>query len=164
MSKYKIIYVMGVSGSGKSTVGVMVAKALGYTFYDGDDYHPEANIKKMSNGEPLNDDDRQGWLKSLNQLAHENRQSGAVIVCSALKEKYRTTLKNGLDKSCVFIYLEGNLETISERLKQRTDHFMPKELLVSQFEALEPPKEAITISITNTPEKIVTHALQFLKN
>ena len=162
MNKKQIIYVMGVSGSGKSTVGAMLSKALGYPFYDGDDYHPEVNIKKMAGGTPLNDNDRQGWLEILNALAHKNKSSGAVIVCSALKEKYRDTLKMGLLTHCTFIYLEGSIEIISERLQQRNNHFMPKELLRSQFDALEAPEKAIIISITNSPEKIVALALEAL--
>jgi len=155
---------MGVSGSGKSTIGAMLSKELGCPFYDGDDYHPEANIKKMSSGKPLNDEDRQGWLEILNKLAHENRSTGAVIVCSALKENYRNTLKTGLHAHCSFIYLEGSLETISKRLQERNNHFMPKKLLQSQFDALEIPEDAITIQITNSPEQIVALALQALKN
>lgn len=146
---------MGVSGSGKSTIGKELAKALTYPFFDGDDYHPPTNIKKMSNGEPLNDMDRKGWLHRLNEIALEHKDNGAVIVCSALKEKYRDQLKNNLNSNYTFLYLKGSLEEISNRLSQRKGHFMPKKLLASQFEALEEPSDVISISILKSPEVIV---------
>jgi len=160
MDKLMIIYVMGVSGSGKSTIGSLLADHLGYPFFDGDDYHPEANIKKMSNGEALNDSDRKRWLMGLNKIAKENQKRGAVIVCSALKQKYRNLLVKNLENSCRFLYLKGDMEAISKRLLRRKGHFMPKALLQSQFETLEEPVNAITISILKSPEEIVSEYMK----
>ncbi len=155
-----IIYVMGVSGSGKSTIGKLLANRLGYIFFDGDDYHPEANIKKMSNKEALNDTDRKGWLDRLHNIAFENQEKGAVIVCSALKQAYRKQLTNNLIDQCRFLYLKGNIEEITRRLSKRKGHFMPLVLLQSQFHDLEEPKEAVTLSILKTPEQIVTEFIE----
>ncbi|MDC6388326.1 gluconokinase [Maribacter sp. PR1] len=162
MSKPSIIYVMGVSGSGKSTVGKLLAENLGWSFFDGDDYHPNANIEKMANGTPLNDLDREDWLKTLNHLAKTYKGQGAVIVCSALKSKYRQQLKDGIENECRFLYLKGTLQQISKRLQARQNHFMPPGLLQSQFETLEEPSNAITLSIAKTPEKIVAQAIKLL--
>ncbi len=161
MSEAKILYVMGVSGSGKSTIGKLLAAELKIPFFDGDDYHPEANIKKMSEGKPLNDEDRQGWLERLNELAKENTSTGAVIVCSALKTKYRRLLESGLN-NCRFVFLDGSFELIMNRLKNREDHYMPSDLLKSQFDTLEEPQNAIKVSIDQTPQAIVSDILQKL--
>ena len=150
-----ILFVMGVSGSGKSTIGKLLATALGYPFLDGDDFHPDRNIKKMAAGKPLNDEDRYEWLLALNELAKNHTSKGAVIACSALKESYRDQLQKGIDTKVRYIYLKGSFEEILERLQQRKDHFMPLELLQSQFEALSPPKKAIVVEIKEQPEKIV---------
>ena len=155
-----IIYVMGVSGSGKSTVGKLLAERLGYPFFDGDDYHPQANVDKMSRGEALNDGDRKGWLQILNEIAKQHRESGAIIVCSALKKKYRNELRSDLGEDCEFLYLKGSIAVITERLSKRKGHFMPKELLQSQFDTLEEPLNSITLSILQSPEEIVN---EFIK-
>jgi len=139
MRKAPIFYVMGVSGCGKSTIGKLLANEFDMPFFDGDDYHPEANIEKMAAGSPLTDDDRQGWLQRLNALSVAHKNQGAVIACSALKDAYRKILSQNLAKQVEFIYLEGTLEEISGRLQQRKNHFMPAGLLQSQFETLETP-------------------------
>ncbi|WP_420602035.1 gluconokinase [Flagellimonas sp.] len=151
----KVLVVMGVSGTGKSTIGKMLSSVLGIPFYDGDDFHPEANVKKMSAGQPLNDDDRQGWLERLNALAIEHQSQGVIIACSALKQRYRRLLQSNMGEQMQFIYLEGSSKLIKSRLENRKAHFMPLELLKSQFDTLEPPTNAIEVSIALSPEEIV---------
>lgn len=151
----RIYYVMGVSGCGKSTIGQMLAESLGIPFFDGDDYHPPANVKKMASGIPLNDEDRHEWLLILNDLAKDQAKNGAVIVCSALKKRYRNILSTGLSSNVKWVYLEGTFGVIMDRLKKRKGHFMPASLLQSQFETLEIPKNAIRVTINQTPEQIL---------
>ncbi len=155
---------MGVSGTGKTTVGKLLAAEFDIPFFDGDDYHPEENIKKMISGNALNDDDRHDWLVALNQLAIENKKKGGVIACSALKEKYRTLLKDNIKEGVIFIYLEGTFDAIKKRLDSRENHYMSSTLLKSQFETLEPPNDALTISILKTPKEITKEILKQLKN
>jgi gluconokinase len=150
-----ILFVMGVSGSGKSTIGKLLAEALDYPFFDGDDFHPDVNIEKMSAGKPLNDEDRYDWLVALNILAKNNLVKGAVIACSALKESYRDLLQAGISKGVYYIYLKGSFQEVLERLQQRKGHYMPLELLQSQFDVLSPPKNAIVVKINQQPEKMV---------
>ncbi|MGB6151189.1 MAG: gluconokinase [Pricia sp.] len=159
--KKHILFVMGVSGSGKTTIGKLLAEKLQIPFFDGDDYHPKANVEKMAKGHPLNDEDRKGWLRRLNELARHQKHQGAVIACSALKTQYREQLRQGVD-TVEFIYLEGSFKLISQRLSNRKGHFMPPELLRSQFDALEIPKHAISVSIDATPSKVVNAILDAL--
>ena len=161
-SSKKIFVIMGVSGCGKSTIGKMLANTLSLPFFDGDDYHPERNIQKMAKGEPLNDEDRYSWLKALNTLGKKQLDKGAVIACSALKEKYRVIIEKDLDPAPIWIYLEGSYGAILKRLEQRSGHFMPPNLLKSQFDALEPPLRAIAISIEQEPENIIKEILKNL--
>lgn len=158
--KKTVLVIMGVSGSGKTEIGKLLATKLEYPFFDGDDYHPEANIKKMSSGTPLNDEDRKEWLINLNQLALEYRYNGAVIACSALKKNYRGLLQAGMGNCLAFVYLQGSFELIKARLEKRKGHFMPITLLQSQFDTLEPPTKAITVSIEESPTEIVEGILE----
>ena len=154
-----IFYIMGVSGSGKSTIGKLLAEQLNFKFFDGDDYHPKENVEKMASGQPLNDDDRYGWLKTLNDLAKQYANTGAVIACSALNESYRDLLQHEIKEQSIFVYLEGSFEEITKRLQARKGHFMPTALLKSQFDALEAPTNAIIVSIQLTPDKIISEIL-----
>ena len=151
-----VIFVMGVSGCGKSTIGKLLAQKLNIPFFDGDDFHPETNIKKMCSGKPLNDDDRQGWLETLNNLAKEQLTTNScIIVCSALKEKYRTILNEGIQNNSEWVFLEGSFKQILDRINKRENHFMSSNLLKSQFKILEEPKNAIKIDVNLTPNAIV---------
>lgn len=150
-----IYIVMGVSGTGKTTIGELLAKNLKLPFFDGDDFHPEANIKKMASGKPLTDLDRKGWLTKLNRLAIEHKPKGAVIACSALKEKYRLMLKESVNSQMEFIFLDASFEQIKNRMAKRKDHFMPIKLLQSQFDTLEPPQNAIKVEASKSPKKII---------
>ena len=147
---------MGVSGVGKSTIGNLLAATLNIPFFDGDDYHPESNILKMSKGEALNDIDRLGWLQTLNKLALKHTtNNGCVIVCSALKEKYRDILSVNIQEYLKWIFLHGTFNQITERINNREGHFMSSNLLKSQFDILEEPKNAIKVDISLTPNNII---------
>ena len=160
----RIIFVMGVSGSGKSTIGKMTAHKLDLPFFDGDDFHPEENVTKMQAGIPLNDEDRYVWLNKLNEIALDNaNQEGSVIACSALKESYRMILMDGIEDRVKWIFLDGEYNLIKNRMQERKTHFMPVKLLQSQFDALEIPSYAIRISIDKTPENIVMQILKHLE-
>lgn len=155
---------MGVSGSGKSTIGELLSESIGIPYFDGDDFHPEANILKMQSGIPLNDDDRKGWLYSINQFSiKEAGKKGAIIACSALKHSYRIQLESGLDTPPFWVYLQGNFDLILERMKTRS-HFMPPKLLQSQFDTLEPPTNALVLDIMNPPAILVAKINEALIN
>ncbi|WP_447872461.1 gluconokinase [Serratia fonticola] len=164
----KSIILMGVSGSGKSTIGAAVAREIKAKFIDGDDLHPRANIQKMASGQPLNDEDRAPWLQRLNDAAYSlnHKNESGIIVCSALKRRYRDLLRQDND-NMVFIYLKGSFETILARLQARSGHFMPTELLKSQFEALEEPgvdeKDVICVDIDTDVEGVVGRCVAALK-
>src|SRR5690606_7623474 len=160
MDNTPVFYIMGVSGCGKTTVGKLLAKALDIPFFDGDDFHPDSNIKKMEAGIPLNDDDRHGWLLTLNALAKKNLKKGAIIACSALKVSYRRILDNGIEKNVAWVYLHGSFELIHGRMEERKGHYMPPSLLRSQFDALEIRKHALVISMSKSPEDIVEEILK----
>ncbi len=155
---------MGVSGSGKTTIGQLLSAKTGTPFFGADDFHPIENKEKMKAGHPLTDADRQPWLEKLNELSREMTVSaGAIIGCSALKETYRTILSAGVGRP-VWIFLKGRYDLIEKRMEKRTNHFMPPQLLQSQFASLEIPSSAFTIDIKNEPEVIVEMILQYLQN
>jgi gluconokinase len=131
------VVVMGVSGSGKSTVGAALAQRLRVPFADADDFHPQANIQKMTAGQPLNDDDRYPWLEAIGEWLATRGGDGGVMSCSALKRKYRDQLRRHCP-DVDFLHLSGSPEVIGRRQASRPGHFMPASLLASQFETLEP--------------------------
>lgn len=150
-----IIIVIGVTASGKTTVGKLLAEKLGWKFYDGDDFHSQANVEKMSRGSPLDDEDRKPWLESLRGLIQSAiaRGESAVIACSALKQSYRRLLR--VNDTVVFVYLHASVDLVRDRLKSRTGHFMPPALLQSQFDALEAPRQALRIDAALGLDEIV---------
>lgn len=150
-----VIVLMGVSGSGKTTVGRGLADELGWKFYDGDDFHPRSNVEKMARGVPLNDEDRAPWLDSLRELIESclARGEDAVLACSALKRSYRERLL--IDARVRLVYLKGDYELLEDRLEGRHGHFMKPEMLDSQLAALEEPRRGLTVDVSPPPEKII---------
>lgn len=162
-----ILVVMGVSGSGKTTVGRRIAEQLGWPFYEGDDLHPKANVKKMEGGEPLADIDRQPWLEEIRDLAGRLAREGrsAVIACSALKRAYRELIRSKVQDAMQFVYLKGGYQQIKARIEERDNHYMPAELLQSQFDALQEPtpeEHIIEVNIAQPPDALVHEVVQQL--
>ena len=151
-----IAVVMGVSGSGKTTIGSAAAARLGWQFLDGDDFHPPENVAKMSTGKPLTDDDRWPWLDRLNAELREREARGesAMLACSALKRAYRDRLSRGLT-DWRLVFLDGSFELLRQRMKERKHRYMPASLLQSQFATLEPPADAIRIDVAEPFERCV---------
>ena len=146
---------MGVTGSGKTTVGRLLAEQLQWKFYEGDDFHPHENIEKMIRGVPLGDQDRESWLQAIREVMHGAvaRSENAVIACSALKGSYRQFLQ--VRGEVVFVYLKADVFLVKERLRYRTGHFMNPRLIESQFTSLEEPEDALQFDAARPPEKIV---------
>ena len=157
-----MIYIItGVSGSGKTTVGQLLAKHLNLPFYDADDFHPEENKLKMSKGIPLNDQDRFPWLKSIaNEIPVWEHNGGGVLACSALKKSYRDILSALPDEKINWIFMSGTFDLIKKRIEERTGHFFSAELLQSQFNTLEVPGNGLHIDISATPEDIIKAILK----
>lgn len=165
MANGKAFILMGVSSTGKTSVGTAVAQRLGMKLIDGDDLHPRANIQKMASGTPLNDDDRFPWLERINDAAFslEQKSEKGIIVCSALKKKYRDQIRQG-NADVKFIFLQGSFELVLERMKQRKGHFMKPEMLQSQFNTLEVPQadepDVIFIDIDGSFDEVVDRCVK----
>lgn len=151
-----VVVIMGVSGSGKSTVGKLLAERVGWAFRDGDEFHPEANVAKMRSGTPLNDDDRRPWLLAIQKFMRQCHADGqsTVVACSALKATYRDLLLRG-EPWVRFAHLRGNRELLVGRMSARSGHFMPTTLLDSQLATLESPTDALILDISFSPEQLV---------
>ena len=173
--KYQSIIVMGVSGCGKSTLGLALANRLGWGFIEGDTHHPAANVAKMRAGTPLNDTDRAPWLAELSVLLSSAPQQ--VLSCSSLKAAYRQVLAGSKPEQCLFVYVQGTFEQISDRLKQaaqgdRAGHYMPNSLLQSQFDALEAQQahaggtgiQVVTIALTHSTAQQIEAVLRFCQS
>jgi gluconokinase len=155
------IVIMGVAGSGKTTIGLQLAAALGWKFRDADDFHSPQNVAKMSSGQPLSDRDRTPWLAAIRAFLDEAlaRGESVVVTCSALKQSYRDAII-GDPARVKLVHLAGNAQVILERLGARQGHFMKPEMLTSQLATLEPPQNALHIDITQTPDAIVAQIRQ----
>ena len=151
-----IVIVMGVVGSGKTTVGRLLAEGMGWQFADADDFHSPANITKIRRGIALSDSDREPWLDRLREylLKCQSQRLNVVLACSALRSSYRDKLR--ITPKVRFVYLKGNADLIAERLRSRQGHFADEQILASQFAALEEPEQAITVDVAKTPAGIVT--------
>ncbi|MCW5621699.1 MAG: gluconokinase [Burkholderiales bacterium] len=152
-----IVVLMGVAGSGKTTVGEALAARLGWSYFDADDFHPPANVEKMRAGIPLGDADRWPWLDRLNALLHEQARAGrdAVLACSALRQVYRERIERG-GVDVRWVHLEGSATLIEQRMQARQGHYMPASLLRSQFAILEKPPAALNMDIDRPPQAIVS--------
>ena len=168
MAAGKSFILMGVSSTGKTSVGTEVAHRLGIKLIDGDDLHPRANIIKMGEGHPLNDEDRAPWLERIRDAAFslEHKSEVGIIVCSALKKKYRDQIRDG-NSNLKFLFLQGSYDVILERMRQRKGHYMKESMLKSQFETLEVPgadePDVISIDINAPFDEVVERCIQVLK-
>jgi len=155
-----LVVVMGVSGSGKTTVGTALAERLGVPYAEADDFHPPENVAKMASGVPLDDEDRRPWLDAIAAWLAERGERGGVVTCSALRRRYRDRLRRAAPE-VFFLHLDGSPELIAERLAARRGHFMPPELLRSQFETLEPlepGEKGAAVAIDGPVEEVVERA------
>lgn len=166
MRQPEFVIVMGVSGSGKTTVAKGIAEAMGWEFAEGDDFHPKANVEKMASGHPLTDEDRWPWLEAIGAWIEEREAAGAsaVITCSALRRVYRDLLRGGRP-GVRFCHIEADSTLIADRLEHRRGHYMPPSLLPSQLatlEPLEPDEPGVTVSAAATVEDVIHNALDAL--
>ncbi|GAA2884551.1 gluconokinase [Streptomyces mexicanus] len=159
-----VVVVMGVAGTGKTTIGPLLADRLGVPYAEGDDFHPQANIDKMSAGIPLDDDDRWPWLDAIGAWAHGRAGLGGVVSSSALKRSYRDRLRAAAP-GIVFVHLTGSKELIADRMAHRQGHFMPTALLDSQFATLQPlqaDERGVEVDVSGSPEEITERAVAAL--
>ncbi|MEU1039795.1 gluconokinase [Streptomyces sp. NPDC005551] len=160
-----VVVVMGVSGTGKTTIGPLLADRLGVPYAEGDDFHPPANIARMSAGTPLTDEDRAPWLDAIGAWAHDRAGLGGVVSCSALKRSYRDRLRAAAPE-VVFVHLAGDRELIEDRMSQRQGHFMPTALLDSQFATLQPlgaDEAGVAVDVSGGPGDITERAVTALR-
>ncbi|GAA2434141.1 gluconokinase [Streptomyces macrosporus] len=165
MSTPCVVVVMGVAGTGKTTIGPLLAARLGVPYAEGDDFHPAANIAKMTAGVPLTDEDRMPWLDDIGAWAHGREGLGGVVSCSALKRIYRDRLRAAAP-GVVFVHLAGDRRLVEERMSRREGHFMPTALLDSQFatlQPLEPDEPGVTVDVSGSPEEITERAAGALR-
>ncbi|MCP3817242.1 gluconokinase [Streptomyces sp. A3M-1-3] len=165
MNTPHVIVVMGVAGTGKTTIGPLLAQALGVPYAEGDDFHSPANISKMSAGTPLDDEDRGPWLDAIGAWAHSRAGRGGVVSSSALKRTYRDRLRAAAPEA-VFLHLTGDRELIEQRMAERKGHFMPAALLDSQYAALQPLQDdeaGVAVDVSGTPEAITDRAVAALR-
>ena len=162
--KTRFFLVMGVSGSGKTSVGKALAEKLGWRFYDADDFHPPENVAKMAKGVPLDDADRAPWLAALHDLISSSLRADrpGVLACSALKERYRQQLIQGTEGVRI-IYLKGSFDLIWSRMQERTDHFMKPQMLKSQFNTLEEPADALTMDVSMSVDEIMQEVIKHME-
>jgi gluconokinase len=166
VSDVDLIVVMGVSGSGKTTVARGIAEVMGWEFAEGDDFHSAANVAKMAAGHPLTDEDRWPWLRSIGDWLSQHERAGrnAVVTCSALRRVYRDLLREGRP-DVRFCHVEADAALIKERIEHRTGHYMPPSLLPSQLatlEPLQPDEPGVVVSVQGSPEEIIARTLQAL--
>ncbi|MCX4910030.1 gluconokinase [Streptomyces sp. NBC_00878] len=166
MSTPHVVVVMGVAGTGKTTIGPLLAQRLGVPYAEGDDFHPEANIAKMTAGTPLTDEDRGPWLDAIGAWAHGRAGLGGVVSSSALKRAYRDRLRAAAP-GVVFVHLTGDRELIEDRMAHRQGHFMPTALLDSQFATLQPlqaDETGVAVDVIGSPEEITDRAMTALSD
>lgn len=168
VSKPLVAVIMGVSGSGKSSVGKRLASRFDAEFVEGDDLHPKANVEKMARGHPLNDDDRRPWLDKIGETlkAASGEGRSVIVSCSALKKAYRDRLRAAAGDGLIFIHLAGDYDLLDRRMKARSDHFMPASLLESQFDTLEDPageEGVVVVSVEGTRDEVVARAIEKLE-
>jgi gluconokinase len=160
-----VVVVRGVAGTGKTTIGPLLAQRLGVPYAEGDDFHPEANIAKMTAGTPLTDEDRWPWLDAIGAWAHGRAGLGGVVSSSALKRSYRDRLRSAAP-GVVFVHLTGDRKLIEDRMAHRQGHFMPTALLDSQFATLQPlqaDETGVAVDVSGTPEEITDRAVTALR-
>ncbi|QFZ77283.1 gluconokinase [Streptomyces fagopyri] len=161
-----VVVVMGVAGTGKTTIGPLLAARLGVPYAEGDDFHPQANIAKMTAGTPLSDEDRLPWLDAIGRWAHERDGLGGVVSSSALKRAYRDRLRAAAP-GVVFVHLTGDRALIEERMSHRQGHFMPTALLDSQFATLQPlesDEAGVRVDVAGGPDEITGRAVAALRS
>jgi gluconokinase len=159
-----VFILMGVAGSGKTTVGKRASEQLGIRFYEGDDYHPEQNVAKMSSGIPLTDSDRGPWIDALVAELNARPNGKAIVACSALSKFVRERIRSGLKESVEFIWLSGDPELIEKRLQNRPKHYMKAGMLASQFAALQLPESAHRVSVEQSLEDVVAQVVGIINS